>query len=87
MHPVVQYAEDHFQEFVEKLKTLVRIPSVSFDGFPPEELRKSAKAIASLLKEEGLENVEILEVPGAHPYVYADWLHAPGSHASALRAS
>lgn len=73
-----QYAESHFNEFVEKLKTLVRVPSVSFDGFPPEEVKKSAKAVASLLKEEGLENVEILEVPGCHPYVYADWLHALG---------
>ncbi len=74
----IQYAESHFNEFVEKLKTLVRIPSVSFDGFPPEEVKKSAHAVAALLKEEGLENVEILEIPGCHPYVYGDWLHAPG---------
>jgi acetylornithine deacetylase/succinyl-diaminopimelate desuccinylase-like protein len=25
-----------------------------------------------------LENVEVLRIPGAHPYVYADWLHARG---------
>lgn len=74
----IQYAESHFNEFVEKLKTLVRIPSISFDGFPAEEVKRSAKAVAALLKEEGLENVEILEVPGGHPYVYGDWLHAPG---------
>lgn len=78
MNNVTEYANQHFSEFVEKLKTLVRIPSISFDGFPPEEVKRSAKAVASLLKEEGLENVEILEVPGAHPYVYGDWLHAPG---------
>lgn len=74
---VAQYVEDHFQEFLEQLKTLSRIPSVSFDGFPPQEVVRSARAVASLLKEEGLENVEILEIPGAHPYVYGDWLHAP----------
>lgn len=76
--PVAQYAEDHFKDFLEQLKTLVRIPSISFDGFPETEVRRSAKAVAQLLKEEGLENVEILEIPGAHPYVYGDWLHAPG---------
>jgi cysteinylglycine-S-conjugate dipeptidase len=73
-----QYVEKNFDKFVEQLKTLVRIPSVSFDGFPPTEVARSARAVASLLKEEGLENVEILEIPGAHPYVYGDWLHAPG---------
>lgn len=76
--PVAQYAENNFNDFVEQLKTLVRIPSVSFDGFPETEVKRSAKAVAQLLKEEGLENVEILEIPGCHPYVYADWLHAPG---------
>src|SRR5215469_15020237 len=73
---VAKYADAHFNEFVEKLKKLVRIPSVSFDGFPAENVRTSADAVASLLREEGLENVQILEVPGAHPYVYGDWLHA-----------
>jgi acetylornithine deacetylase/succinyl-diaminopimelate desuccinylase-like protein len=75
---VVEYANGHFNEFVDKLKNLVRIPSVSFDGFPPENVRKSAEAVAALLRHEGLENVEILQIEGAHPYVYGDWLHAPG---------
>jgi acetylornithine deacetylase/succinyl-diaminopimelate desuccinylase-like protein len=75
---VVQYAEAHFTDFVEDLKKLVRIPSVSAEGFPPEELERSADAVASLFKSEGLENVEILRIDGAPPYIYADWLHAPG---------
>jgi acetylornithine deacetylase/succinyl-diaminopimelate desuccinylase-like protein len=78
MNPVVQYAETHFEEFVDKLAKLVRIPSISFDGFPPANVRESADAVAALLREEGLENVQILEVEGAHPYVYGDWLHASG---------
>lgn len=78
MNPVVDYAESHFAESVEVLKKLVRIPSVSFDGFPPGEVVRSAEAVAQLFREEGLENVEILKLEGAHPYVYADWLHAPG---------
>jgi cysteinylglycine-S-conjugate dipeptidase len=73
-----EYAERHFEEFVDKLKELVRIPSVSFDGFPKENVRQSADAVATLLRQEGLENVRILEIDGAHPYVYGDWLHAPG---------
>ena len=78
MNQPAQYAEEHFSHYVDKLKALIRIPSISFSGFPPEEVRRSAQATASLLKEEGLENVELLEMEGCHPYVYADWLHAPG---------
>ncbi len=74
----VLYADDHYPEFLEDLKTLARIPSVSFPGFDPKEVVRSAEAVAALCKARGLENVEILTLPGAHPYVYADWLHAPG---------
>ncbi|UPT73677.1 MAG: M20/M25/M40 family metallo-hydrolase [Elusimicrobiota bacterium] len=74
----VLYADDHYQEFLEDLKKLARIPSVSFPGFDPREVERSAEAVAQLCRERGLENVEILKMPGAHPYVYADWLHAPG---------
>jgi acetylornithine deacetylase/succinyl-diaminopimelate desuccinylase-like protein len=68
-----------FGEWKETLADLVRIPSVSAPGFPPEEVRRSAEATAALLRRVGLENVEVLEVPGVHPYVYGDWLHAPGA--------
>ncbi len=74
----IDFAEKNVASFIESLKTLVRIPSISFDGFPKEEVRRSAHAVVAHLKECGLENVEILEVPNTHPYVYADWLHAPG---------
>lgn len=73
-----KYCEKHFPEFVETLKELVRIPSVSFDGFDPKTVDQSAEAVAQLLRETGLENVEILRLEGAHPYVYGDWLHQPG---------
>jgi acetylornithine deacetylase/succinyl-diaminopimelate desuccinylase-like protein len=78
-----QYLKEHFSEYLEDLKTLVRIPSVSFSGFPASEVKRAADAVAALLKKRGLENVELLDIPGAegkvNPYVYGDWLHAPGA--------
>ena len=74
----VAYANDNFSTFREDLITLAKIPSVSFPGFDPKEVDRSAEATADLLRKRGLENVEILRIPGAFPYVYGDWLHAPG---------
>ncbi len=64
--------------YLEDLKTLVRIPSVSFPGFDPKHVRASAEATAQLLKKRGFENVQLLEVDGAHPYAYGEILRAPG---------
>ena len=76
---VLRHHEATRAESVRDLERLVRIPSVSFGGFPPERVRESALAVKSLCEEVGLENARLLEIPGAHPYVYADWLHAPGA--------
>src|SRR5215471_9880725 len=65
-------------EYLEDLKTLVRIPSVSFDGFDPKNVRASAEATAQLLKKRGFDNVQLLEINGAHPYAYGEILKVPG---------
>lgn len=72
----IQYADQNFHHFVEQLKELARIPSCSWEGFDPTFVKESAKKTAEFLKDSGFEHVEILEIPGVHPYVYADWLHA-----------
>lgn len=74
----LQYARDHYEDFKATLIELSRIPSVSAAGFPPEEVTRSAEGVAKALRDIAIENVEILTIPDAHPYVYGDWLHAPG---------
>ena len=69
----------HAADYRRELEALVRIPSVSFRGFPAEEVRRSARAVAALLGRCGLERVEVLEVEGAHPYVYGERIRLPGA--------
>ncbi|NUQ81189.1 MAG: M20/M25/M40 family metallo-hydrolase [Bacteroidetes bacterium] len=75
MKPAI-YADQHFDSFLNDLKTLARIPSCSWAGFDPVHLETSANEVASQMGKAGLEHIEILRLPGVHPYIYGDWLHA-----------
>jgi acetylornithine deacetylase/succinyl-diaminopimelate desuccinylase-like protein len=68
----------HQAEYLEELKTLVRIPSVSFEGFDKAQVIKSGEATCALMRKKGLQNVQLLQMPGAHPYAYGEWKSAPG---------
>ncbi len=68
----------HQAEYLDELKKLVRIPSVSFEGFDKEQPRKSGEATCDLMRRKGLQNVQLLEMPNAHPYAYGEWKNAPG---------
>lgn len=74
----LRYFEAQRSRYLGDLIDLAKIPSVSFPGFKAAPVRTSAEATAHLLRTRGFENVELLEIPGAHPYVYGDYLHAPG---------
>ncbi|HLI63846.1 MAG TPA: M20/M25/M40 family metallo-hydrolase [Terriglobales bacterium] len=73
----ISFARDHQQRFLEELKGLLRIPSISTDEDHKADVRKAAEMVAAELKRIGFENVEVIPSQG-HPLVYADWLHAPG---------
>jgi cysteinylglycine-S-conjugate dipeptidase len=75
----LQYLDRHLEDFKKTLADLCRIPSMSAEGFPTDEVRRSAEAVARVLQQAGVENVQLLEIPGVHPYVYGDWLRRPGA--------
>lgn len=74
----IDYIESHYDQFTEELIRYAKIPSVSFPGYPKEPLQQSAEWTADRMRQAGLENVEILRVAGAPPYVYGDWIRNSG---------
>jgi len=73
----VAYASKNHPRFLDELKALLRIPSISTDPEHKADCRKAAEALLSELKRIGMENGRLIEGEG-HPLVYADWLHAAG---------
>jgi acetylornithine deacetylase/succinyl-diaminopimelate desuccinylase-like protein len=73
----VTYARENQKRFLEELKDLLRIPSVSTAEEHKADVLKAANVVADDLKRIGFEHVEIIPTSG-HPLVYADWLHAAG---------
>ncbi len=80
-HPSdIQTAIDaHFPTLRRDLDALVRIPSISADGFDPANVRRSADLTATLLEQAGLTNLTLLETDGAHPAVYGERLTDPAN--------
>ena len=77
----VEYARKSQGRFLEELKGLLCIPSISTLPEHAHDVRHTANLLASELERIGLENVRIIEGsgdPAGHPLVYAEWLHAPG---------
>jgi acetylornithine deacetylase/succinyl-diaminopimelate desuccinylase-like protein len=73
---VIEAAMRRIPETLRELEALSRIPSVSAPGFPIEEVSRCAAAVAELARDAGLDRVEIIDPPGTHPYVAAEWLKA-----------
>ena len=75
--PAVEFAHQSQARFLEELKALLRIPSVSTLPEHKGDVRQAAEFLAEDLRRIGMENVEVIDTAG-HPLVYADWLHAEG---------
>ena len=63
---------------IEDLKDLVRIPSIAFEGYDQEPVRRSAEAVAELLRGAGMQQVDIESVAGGSPAVIGRSPAAPG---------
>ena len=77
MPSAVEFARSQQPRFLEELKSLLRIPSISTLSEHAGDVRFAAQSLAGEMERIGLEHVRVIETSG-HPLVYGDWLHAAG---------
>jgi len=78
MKDILDWLKNNDADLVEKLSQLVAIPSISTDGEHQNEIEECAKATASMMEWAGLKNIAVLRSGDSNPYVYGEWLDAPG---------
>src|SRR5690242_4747791 len=74
---MITYYEQHRGEFLEGLKTFLRIPSISTLPEHKSDVRRAAEFARDELKSAGMTQARLIEGDG-NPLVYAEWLGAPG---------
>lgn len=77
MKEIINYINSNTETFIEELKDLLRIQSISTLPEHKEDMEKAANFVAQKIKYAGIEKVEVYQTQG-HPIVYAEWLGAPG---------
>jgi acetylornithine deacetylase/succinyl-diaminopimelate desuccinylase-like protein len=75
--PAVDFARSNQPRFINELKDLLRIPSISTLAEHKSDVQKACDFVANELRRIGMNNVEVINTAG-HPLLYADWLQAPG---------
>ena len=75
---VREYVETNQARFLDELKALIAIPSISTLSEHKPDLRRAAEFLVAQLREQvGLDSARVIETAG-HPLVYAEWFGAPG---------
>lgn len=77
MHQEIKtYIEENKERFIEELKDLLRIPSVSADPEFKDDVFEAAEYISTRLKDAGADNIEICPTAG-YPIIYGEKIIDP----------
>ncbi len=73
------YYQANRDQFLEGLRSLLKIPSISTLPEHRPDVMRAAEFVANELRGMGLRSVETIEGKGnENPLIYAEWLEAPG---------
>ena len=77
MEQILEYIEKNKPRYLNELKQLIAIPSISTNPENKSDIEKCARWIADHLKNIGMAETRVYPTTG-HPIVYSEWLGAPG---------
>jgi acetylornithine deacetylase/succinyl-diaminopimelate desuccinylase-like protein len=75
---VIAHLTERRGEILERLKALIRIPSVSTDPAYAADMQRARDFLMARLNTLGLDRVQLLEGGSGQPAVFAEWTGAPG---------
>jgi acetylornithine deacetylase/succinyl-diaminopimelate desuccinylase-like protein len=78
MDKVIDFINVNREKYLDELKALLAIPSISALPEHADDVRRCAAWCADEMRRIGLENVRLIDTPG-NPVVYGDWMGAPGA--------
>ena len=78
MDNVIDFINVNRDRYLEELKALLAIPSISALPEHAGDVKRCAEWCAAEMERIGLHHVKLLDTPG-NPVVYGDWLGAPGA--------
>jgi len=78
MDKVIDYINVNRERYLEELKALLAIPSISALPQHAGDVKRCAEWCADEMRRIGLQNVKLIDTPG-NPVVYGDWLGADGA--------
>ena len=73
---VIDFINVNRDRYLDELKGLLAIPSVSALPEHAGDVRRCAEWCAEEMRRIGLQNVRLIQTPG-NPVVYGEWLGAP----------
>ena len=78
MEKIIDFINVNRDRYLDELKVLLAIPSISALPQHAGDVKRCAEWCADEMRRIGLQNDRLIETPG-NPVVYGDWLGAPGA--------
>jgi len=70
--PTANAVDSLMPELTSDLMRLIRIPSVSEQGFPEAPMLEAHRLVVDLLRSAGVEQLETLELPDTYPVIIGE---------------